>query len=97
MAGKEQIDFNLLKNQVVDLIQQRNALLAENKMLKQELFEAKKQNEYLDTRMAKLETDYKRLKLAKAYGWNEESKKEADNRISKLVRDINSCLVLLGE
>lgn len=97
MAGKEQIDFNLLKNQVVDLIQQRNALLAENKMLKQELFEAKKQNEYLDTCMTKLETDYKRLKLAKAYGWNEESKKEADNRISKLVRDINSCLVLLGE
>ena len=47
--------------------------------------------------ITELKTNYERLKLAKAYGWDEKSKREANNRITKLVRDIDKCLGLLNE
>ena len=47
--------------------------------------------------ITELKTNYERLKLAKAYGWDEKSKREADKRIAKLVRDIDKCLGLLNE
>lgn len=94
---KERTNHNSLKNAVLKLKEQRDTFDAENRKLRQELSAAQKEIAELNARIIKLEADYKRLKLAKAYGWNEESKKEADRRIAKLVRDINSCLVLLGE
>lgn len=94
---KERTNHNSLKNAVLKLKEQRDTFDAENRKLRQELSAAQKEIAELNALVIKLEADYKRLKLAKAYGWNEESKKEADRKIAKLVRDINSCLVLLGE
>lgn len=94
---EERTNHNSLKNAVLKLKEQRDTFDAENRKLRQELSAAQKEIAELNALIIKLEADYKRLKLAKAYGWNEESKKEADRRIAKLVRDINSCLVLLGE
>ena len=51
----------------------------------------------LVSKIEELNTNYNRLKLAKAYGWNEKSKREADARIAQLVRDIDKCLGLLNE
>lgn len=94
---EERTNHNSLKNAVLKLKEQRDTFDAENRKLRQELSAAQKEIAELNALIIKLEADYKRLKLAKAYGWNEESKKEADRKIAKLVRDINSCLVLLGE
>ncbi|MBQ0008436.1 MAG: hypothetical protein KBT40_06920 [bacterium] len=44
---------------------------------------------------AKLKSDYERLKLARAYAWNENSKRNATLRINNIVREIDSCLALL--
>lgn len=48
-----------------------------------------------NARILELEANYRRLKLAKAYGWNEESKRQATDTITKLVRDIDDCLAML--
>lgn len=49
----------------------------------------------LRTENAKLRSDYHRLKLAKAYAWNEESKRNATLRVNTIVREIDNCLAEL--
>ena len=88
---------NDLENQVVVLLEQYKKLKAENRKLKQDFETKQKELDEAKAEIVVLKANYGRLKLAKAYGWNEESKREADRRISQLVRDIDKCLGLLNE
>lgn len=79
--------------------------------LRDELKAAKAEVARLDQRIAELSVElaraqeardemqakYDRLKLARAYGWDEESKAGATKRISAIVREIDSCLALLSK
>ena len=97
MSKKDSVDVNTVESQVVELLERYRNLKDENATLKQEL---KKTTDDLDAaklEIAELKANYERLKLAKAYGWSEKSKREAYNRITKLVRDIDKCLGLLKE
>ena len=97
MSKKDSVDVNTVESQVVELLERYRNLKDENATLKRDL---KKTTEDLDAakvEITELKANYERLKLAKAYGWNEKSKREAYNRITKLVRDIDKCLGLLNE
>ena len=71
-------------------------LKEENVQLKRDLETALTNLDDAKLEIIKLQTNYNRLKLAKAYGWDEKSKREANLRISQLVRDIDKCLGLLN-
>ena len=69
----------------------------ENAELKSNLEKTTEDLDAAKLEIAELKAKYDRLKVAKAYGWDEKSKREADNQIAKLVRDIDKCLGLLSE
>ena len=97
MSKKDPVDVNIVESQVVQLLARYNKLKEENAELKRDL---KKTTDDLDAakvEITELKANYERLKLAKAYGWDEKSKRKANNRITKLVRDIDKCLGLLSE
>lgn len=75
--------------------EQFEAAMEENKRLKKELTDVRKALDKAENQIDDLNAKYDRLKLARAYGWNEEQKRAATARITKLVREIDSCLSLL--
>ena len=97
MSDKKTIDANTLEGQVNILLDNYKKLQDENRQLKQNL--ATQTNELSEAKaeIVKLNANYNRLKLAKAYGWDEKSKRQADAKIAQLVRDIDKCLGLLNE
>lgn len=75
--------------------EQYKAVTAENQRLSAELTETRKELAKAQNQIDTLKAKYDRLRLARAYGWNEEQKHVATDRITKLVREIDSCLSLL--
>lgn len=74
-----------------DLAQARSrvdALESDNARLTGELEASRAETE-------EMKAKYERLKLARAYGWDEESKAGATKRISAIMREIDCCLALL--
>lgn len=80
---------------VRQLREQYETVLTENQRLTKELSETQKALVRAESQIDDLNAKYDRLRLAKAYGWNEEQKRVAADRITKLVREIDSCLSLL--
>ena len=97
MSNKKPIEANAFENQVITLLDKYQKLKEENTKLKEDLAQHQQQLTDANKKIAELNSNYSRLKLAKAYGWNEKSKREADAKIAQLVRDIDKCLGLLNE
>ena len=97
MSKKDSVDVNTVEAQVVQLLDRYKNLKEENAELKSNLEKTTEDLDAANLEIAELKAKYDRLKVAKAYGWDEKSKREADNRIRKLVRDIDKCLGLLSE
>ena len=97
MNDKKTTDANSLESQVIILLDKYKKLQAENRQLKQDLAKEQQELAEANAKIVELNANYNRLKLAKAYGWDEKSKREADARIAQLVRDIDKCLGLLNE
>lgn len=97
MSKKDSVDVNTVEAQVVQLLDRYKNLKEENAELKSNLEKTTEDLDAAKLEIAELKAKYDRLKVAKAYGWDEKSKREADNRIRKLVRDIDKCLGLLNE
>ena len=95
MSKKDPVSVNIVESQVIELLERYKKLKEENVQLKQDLETALTNLDDAKLEIIKLQTNYNRLKLAKAYGWDEKSKREANLRISQLVRDIDKCLGLL--
>lgn len=96
MSKKDPVSVNIVESQVIELLERYKKLKEENVQLKQDLEIALTNLDDAKLEIIKLQTNYNRLKLAKAYGWDEKSKREANLRISQLVRDIDKCLGLLN-
>ena len=96
MSKKDPVSVNIVESQVIELLERYKKLKEENVQLKQDLETALTNLSDAKSEIIKLQTNYNRLKLAKAYGWDEKSKREANLRISQLVRDIDKCLGLLN-
>lgn len=97
MSKKDPVSVNIVESQVIELLERYKKLKEENVQLKRDLETALTNLDDAKLEIIKLQTNYNRLKLAKAYGWDEKSKREANLRISQLVRDIDKCLGLLNE
>lgn len=97
MSKKDSVDVNTVEAQVVQLLDRYKNLKEENAELKSNLEKTTEDLDAAKLEIAELKAKYDRLKVAKAYGWDEKSKREADSRIRKLVRDIDKCLGLLSE
>lgn len=96
MSKKDPVSVNIVESQVIELLERYKKLKEENVQLKRDLEIALTNLDDAKLEIIKLQTNYNRLKLAKAYGWDEKSKREANLRISQLVRDIDKCLGLLN-
>lgn len=96
MSKKDPVSVNIVESQVIELLERYKKLKEENVQLKRDLETALTNLDDAKSEIIKLQTNYNRLKLAKAYGWDEKSKREANLRISQLVRDIDKCLGLLN-
>lgn len=96
MSKEDPISVNIVESQVIELLERYKKLKEENVQLKRDLETALTNLDDAKLEIIKLQTNYNRLKLAKAYGWDEKSKREANLRISQLVRDIDKCLGLLN-
>ncbi len=78
------------------------ALVTLNKKLKNRVSELELQHklfaeekERLEMQFNELQENYNILKLAKAVQGNEDDKEDAKNQISKLMREINQCMLLV--
>lgn len=96
MSKEDPVSVNIVESQVIELLERYKKLKEENVQLKRDLETALTNLDDAKLEIIKLQTNYNRLKLAKAYGWDEKSKREANLRISQLVRDIDKCLGLLN-
>ena len=96
MSKEDPVSVNIVESHVIELLERYKKLKEENVQLKRDLETALTNLDDAKLEIIKLQTNYNRLKLAKAYGWDEKSKREANLRISQLVRDIDKCLGLLN-
>lgn len=80
---------------MADIVQKLNDLKKENKDLKSQIEDLNKQLMDAKIEISRLEAQYNRVKTARAYGWNNETKKSATDKITQMVREIDYCLALL--
>lgn len=97
MGKVPSVDPTQFESQVTELIAKYKETKQENILLKIQIVQYQEEMRRLEARVESLQADYERLKLARAFGWNEASKRQANDRLSKLVRDIDRCLTLLNE
>jgi hypothetical protein len=70
---------------------------AKNQVLVQELEKGKKELMYAHKKMLELQTNYDNLLTAGLLSVNEDERKKAKYRLSKMVREIDKCLALLNQ
>lgn len=86
-----------LAERIKALKDRRAELEAENASLKAQIDELQQKYALIRHENGELRANYNRLKLAKAYGWDEKSKRAATLRINNIVHEIDSCLALLRQ
>lgn len=93
-------DKNLLAdltNKVRQLIARHESLKQEKQRLAEKIGQLEFQVNQLRHENSELERKYENLKLAKLLDASEDEKKDAKNRIQKLVREIDKCIALLNK
>ncbi len=70
-----------------------SSLESENRALKQQL----SRFDELQKELHDLQSDYERLKLAKAFGASEEDKQRAYRRLTNMITEIDKCLKMLNK
>ena len=93
-------DKNLLaglRNKVRQLIARHEALNQEKQQLSEKIGKLESQVNQLRHENNELVRKYENLKLAKLFDASDDEKKDAKNRIQKLVREIDKCIALLNK
>lgn len=86
-----------LRNKVRQLIARHDALNQEKHHLTEKIGKLESQVNQLRHENNELVRKYENLKLAKLLDASEDEKKDAKNRIQKLVREIDKCIALLNK
>ncbi len=79
------------------LISRCDTLQEEKSRLKEQLAEREQTISVLKTQLETLQTNYQRLKMARALSGDDEDVKASKARFNKLVREIDKCISLLNE
>ncbi len=95
MPTQEEQLIKTLQTRVRLLMERYRKLAAENEELYGMVDEKEKSIEALQKKKAELERKYETLKLAKMIEIGDNDMKNAKNRLSRLVRDVDKCIALL--
>ena len=95
MENNYQALTETIEKRIEYLMSQYESLKQENTLLKAETERLQTENSQQRLTIEEYKANYERLKLACAFGMSEESKKKAHNRITQMVREIDTCLELL--
>lgn len=87
--------IEVFKQKFNDLIACNQSLTEENGRLNAEIRALKEKLDRAEQDYNCLNEKYRNLKLAKAIGWNPESKKKAIDKICGMVREIDCCISFL--
>lgn len=96
MTAEEERLVRTLEARMTQLILDFKAQKKQNIALNQELNEKEKTICNLHAQLAKLQTDYANLKIAKMIEISDDDMKNAKSRLSKLVREVDKCIALLN-
>jgi len=96
MSSNEQI-IAVFQTRVRDLLERFRQLKQENADLLKTVEKNEQDINDLRAQLAQANNDYTSLKLAKMIEITDGDIESARNRISKLVRDINKCIVILSD
>ncbi len=96
MSSNEQL-IAVFQTRVRDLLERFRQLKQENADLLKTVEKNEEDINDLRAQLAQANNDYTSLKLAKMIEITDGDIESARNRISKLVRDINKCIVILSD
>jgi len=96
MSSNEQL-IAVFQTRVRDLLERFRQLKQENADLLKTVEKNEQDINDLRAQLAQANNDYTSLKLAKMIEITDGDIESAKNRISKLVRDINKCIVILSD
>ena len=96
MTPEERLSMKKFEAKVRQVIAQFGVLKQENADLYAELESRDEEIKRLKTELAQSKNDYNNLKLAKMIEVSDSEMKNAKQRLSKLVRDVNKCIGLLS-
>lgn len=96
MTDKERRTIKEFDARVRQLILQYKVLQQENSDLYAELERKENSIDKLQAEVSKIKSDYDNLKLAKMIEISDADFKDAKQRITKLVRDVNKCIAMLS-
>lgn len=96
MTNDERRQLKNFDAKVRQLISQFNITKQENADLYTELERKEEEIQRLQTELAQSRHDYSTLKLAKMIEISDAELKEAKQRITKLVREVNQCIGMLS-
>jgi predicted nuclease with TOPRIM domain len=97
MTEEEKKLLNTFEARLRHLIYLHDELRRENNDLKNLLDEQKEENARVLKEVDKLKADYTNLKTATTISLNGSDVKETKLRLSKLVREVDTCIALLNE
>jgi predicted nuclease with TOPRIM domain len=97
MTEEEKKLLNTFEARLRHLIYLHDELKRENNDLKNLLDEQKEENARVLKEFDKLKADYTNLKTATTISLNGSDVKETKLRLSKLVREVDTCIALLNE
>ncbi|MCM1311429.1 MAG: hypothetical protein NC206_00155 [Bacteroides sp.] len=96
MTDEERQKLKNFDAHVRQLIAQYKVLQKENNDLYTELESKELEIERLQAKIGKCKSDYSNLKLAKMIEISDGDMKDAKQRITRLVREVNKCIALLS-
>ncbi|MBR1387489.1 MAG: hypothetical protein IJ553_03660 [Alloprevotella sp.] len=95
MKDNHLADLAALEYAVNQLLEQLQALKAENLQLKEQLVSSQAKSESLHAEKQHLQEDYERLKLAKMLDLGTDEVKDARQRVDSLIRKVDRCISLI--
>lgn len=96
MTAEENKMVNTLESRLRLLIDRYNRLKAENEELYAMVDKSERQIDALQEETKTLRSQYANLKVAKMMEIGDDDIRNAKNRLSKLVRDVDKCIALLN-
>ena len=97
MTENQKKKLTVFENRVRKLMYLCDALKSENIVLKQQISEKEQALQTANNTISEITTQYDNLKIARVVSINQGEVKNAKQKLSKLVREVDRCIALLNE
>ena len=89
--------LDILEERIYGLINKNKMLIDQNQKAREDIAEAKAENERLNAKVNQLESNNKSLRAVNAMLGSKENKRETKLQINSLIKEIDQCIVQLSE